>query len=75
MIGCYQGLTTGCQHSLLYTSDTGIQGFHGFHRRFEITCVAHHVSIREVDDNELMRTIFDALNNGVGHFNRRHLGL
>ena len=73
MIGCYQGLTVGCQHRFLDTSDTGIQGFDGFHRRFKIAGMANHVPIGEVDDNELMRTIFDTLNNGIGNFKCRHL--
>ena len=75
MIGSDQRLTTGSQHRFFEFGDTTIERLNGFYGGVKIPGMANHIAVRKVHDNQLVRLIFNAVNNRSGDFFGGHLRL
>ena len=52
-----------------------VHGLDGLDRRLHHACMAHHVAVGEVEDDDVVLLLVDALDDRVGHFIGAHLGL
>ena len=75
MIRGHQHRTASFRHRLAQPAEAGVNGLDGFHGGVEVACVADHIRVGIIDENEIEGPGSNGRDEFIGDFRRRHFRL